>query len=365
MESSTSKNHVDEREEQAKEMDIARARDSLAKSERADDQKNNLPSTKCFSEGQIPCSETKSTVSNTVGEGFQQQELQGHITAAQDNKCENSSQSASSTKSGLVSPSSCSVSSQEHDTKDILKLKEPENVQSRVSNDVSTNDAIHSKMMPQTCLSQPLVIEKVDCSTSQAKSPPGEGPSKPPQSNVKPPPPKIGHRKRSNSLPLQHVLPSSQSPGVQSACPPDIIQSTSSSSSKNKNLRRGKWTVEEEAYVTRVIQDFNNGFLDAPAGTTLRSYLSDKLNCDPMRITKKFTGESCIGKRVFHPAVRCPSNSSSIDKAQVGCYFVNFIFISFRQFNSKSVFHFINDKERATRIRKQMEKTSRYAKKRG
>lgn len=65
-----------------------------------------------------------------------------------------------------------------------------------------------------------------------------------------------------------------------------------------------------------MIQDFNSGFLNAPAGYTLRSYLSDKLQCDPMRITKKFTGESCIGKRVFHPAVRSAANSGSIDKAQ-------------------------------------------------
>ncbi len=69
--------------------------------------------------------------------------------------------------------------------------------------------------------------------------------------------------------------------------------------------------------MARVIQDFNSGYLNAPAGTTLRSYLSDKLHCDPMRITKKFTGDSCIGKRVFHPAVRCPSNTAAIDKAQV------------------------------------------------
>ena len=89
-----------------------------------------------------------------------------------------------------------------------------------------------------------------------------------------------------------------------------------SSSSAGDNLRRGKWTPEEEDYVTRVIQDFNSGVLKAPAGTTLRSYLSEKLNCDPMRITKKFTGEACIGKRVFHPAVRTSSNAAAIDKAQ-------------------------------------------------
>ncbi|KAL3936845.1 MAG: hypothetical protein SGBAC_007921 [Bacillariaceae sp.] len=102
-----------------------------------------------------------------------------------------------------------------------------------------------------------------------------------------------------------------------SQAPPTNINGTASSTRpKTKTLRRGKWTVEEEAYVARVIQDFNSGFLDAPAGTTLRSYLSEKLQCDPMRITKKFTGDACIGKRVFHPAVRSIGNASAIDKAQ-------------------------------------------------
>lgn len=50
--------------------------------------------------------------------------------------------------------------------------------------------------------------------------------------------------------------------------------------------------------------------------STLRAYLSDKLHCDPMRITKKFTGSSCIGKRVFHPAVRCAENAAAMDSAQ-------------------------------------------------
>lgn len=105
---------------------------------------------------------------------------------------------------------------------------------------------------------------------------------------------------------------------IQATMPP----SERSTKSKGGSLRRGKWTAEEEAYVARVIQDFNSGFLNAPAGTTLRSYLSDKLRCDPMRITKKFTGESCIGKRVFHPAVRSPANANTIDKAQVSSFFL-------------------------------------------
>lgn len=98
----------------------------------------------------------------------------------------------------------------------------------------------------------------------------------------------------------------------------DTVTSRSSAlNSPQVPLRRGKWTVEEEEYVARVIRDFNTGYLNAPAGTTLRTYLSEKLHCDPMRITKKFTGGSCIGKRVFHPTVRCGNNAEEIDRAQV------------------------------------------------
>eukprot|EP00985_Skeletonema_marinoi_P024291 scaffold16790_cov204-Skeletonema_marinoi.AAC.11 len=78
-----------------------------------------------------------------------------------------------------------------------------------------------------------------------------------------------------------------------------------SQSEQNKsNLRRGKWTPEEEAYARAVICDFNTGYLDAPIGTTLRAYLSGKLECDPMRITKKFTKDDSIGKKVFRPAAQ-------------------------------------------------------------
>ncbi|KAJ1436139.1 hypothetical protein B484DRAFT_325221, partial [Ochromonadaceae sp. CCMP2298] len=63
--------------------------------------------------------------------------------------------------------------------------------------------------------------------------------------------------------------------------------------------RRGKWTAEEERYTEKIIYDFENGTLDVPEGTTLRTYLSKVLNCDPMRITKKYTGNSSIGKRTF------------------------------------------------------------------
>ena len=39
---------------------------------------------------------------------------------------------------------------------------------------------------------------------------------------------------------------------------------------KQKTLRRGKWTPEEEQYTARIIHDFENGTLDVADGTTLR-----------------------------------------------------------------------------------------------
>lgn len=67
----------------------------------------------------------------------------------------------------------------------------------------------------------------------------------------------------------------------------------------NSFPRSGKWNPEEELYANRLIQEFESGTLvDCEEGSTLRSYLAKKLNCAPMRISKKFAG-LCIGKHVF------------------------------------------------------------------
>mmetsp|Transcript_15200 Transcript_15200/g.14597 ORF Transcript_15200/g.14597 Transcript_15200/m.14597 type:complete len:875 (+) Transcript_15200:164-2788(+) len=71
------------------------------------------------------------------------------------------------------------------------------------------------------------------------------------------------------------------------------------SKTKKAGLRRGKWTAEEEAYANRLILEFKMGLLPLTDGTTLRTFLSKLLNCDPMRISKKFVGGNCIGKQVF------------------------------------------------------------------
>ena len=63
-----------------------------------------------------------------------------------------------------------------------------------------------------------------------------------------------------------------------------------------KGIRKGKWTAEESAYCDRLIEEFKNGKLPLAEGTTLRAFLSRLLQCDPMRISKKYTGDQCIGK---------------------------------------------------------------------
>jgi hypothetical protein len=122
---------------------------------------------------------------------------------------------------------------------------------------------------------------------------------------------------------------------------------------RRSSLKIGKWSYEEEQYAMNLIADFDNGLLgtflvdilfscfylglffplvsllfsdDCEDGSTLRSYLARKLNCSPMRISKKFANQY-IGKHVFIrrkatpyyvpflPPIQVPTqlNSSSYD----------------------------------------------------
>ncbi len=68
---------------------------------------------------------------------------------------------------------------------------------------------------------------------------------------------------------------------------------------QNLPLRRGKWTPEEERFAKAIIDAFEKGIIHGcENGCTLRAYLSRKLHCQPMRISKKYAGKS-IGKQVF------------------------------------------------------------------
>mmetsp|Transcript_10271 Transcript_10271/g.15552 ORF Transcript_10271/g.15552 Transcript_10271/m.15552 type:complete len:472 (+) Transcript_10271:108-1523(+) len=64
--------------------------------------------------------------------------------------------------------------------------------------------------------------------------------------------------------------------------------------------RVGQWTREEEAYATQIGNLFRSGKIpNCPEGITMRALLSNLLNCAPMRVTKKYSGENAIGKRSY------------------------------------------------------------------
>jgi len=126
---------------------------------------------------------------------------------------------------------------------------------------------------------------------------------------------RILNQMNGNRMPPNQVISSSMSGGVRDD---EALSESPETASENNNkgaagggeaeestnrrkapLRRGKWTPEEEAYANRLIQEFKAGLLPLTDGTTLRTFLSKLLNCDPMRISKKFVGSNCIGKQVF------------------------------------------------------------------
>ena len=64
------------------------------------------------------------------------------------------------------------------------------------------------------------------------------------------------------------------------------------------------------SFCVRIINDFDDGVLNAPPGVGLRQLLASKLRCEVMRVSKKFCGWACVGKRSFRP-VRHPDGRAS------------------------------------------------------
>jgi hypothetical protein len=73
---------------------------------------------------------------------------------------------------------------------------------------------------------------------------------------------------------------------------------TSNAIFRGRKKRSGKWSNEEEAYADLLIELFEKGLIDEQNGCTLRSCLSRRLHCLPMRISKKYAGKG-IGKAVY------------------------------------------------------------------
>ena len=83
--------------------------------------------------------------------------------------------------------------------------------------------------------------------------------------------------------------------------PKRIAMKRSTKSKARPGLRKGKWTKDEEDYAYRLAHYFHKGLLPINKGTMLRLFLAEQLNCEPMRVTKKFSGSSCIGKQIYRP----------------------------------------------------------------
>ncbi len=70
-------------------------------------------------------------------------------------------------------------------------------------------------------------------------------------------------------------------PGYPSAAAwmhPALAISTMNTTSMAKfTWRKGKWTEEEESYTKKLIDAFNQGYLKIASGTTLRSFLAERL----------------------------------------------------------------------------------------
>jgi len=105
------------------------------------------------------------------------------------------------------------------------------------------------------------------------------------------------HQPHSNNInvPQHHLVMNLVHPQVY----PMPSKYTTPSVFTNMKLRRGKWTPEEERFANALIKEFEKGTIhDCENGCTLRAFLSRKLHCAPMRISKKYAGKS-IGKHVF------------------------------------------------------------------
>jgi len=99
--------------------------------------------------------------------------------------------------------------------------------------------------------------------------------------------------------------------------------------------RRGKWTREEEVYAKQLISYFKSGLLPIDEGTSLRNLLAQLLKCDPMRITKKFTGEYAIGKREFIPVSDTCANAELVKAAQADLLTLRDEWLSFKTYGSR------------------------------
>ncbi|RHY05259.1 hypothetical protein DYB36_006633 [Aphanomyces astaci] len=79
--------------------------------------------------------------------------------------------------------------------------------------------------------------------------------------------------------------------------------------------RSGKWTKQEEKFVTLIVDEFDHGTFPLANGTPVRLVLAKLLNCSPMRLSKKFQ-KNALGKRTY----RVPKSSHAAPNGSRICF---------------------------------------------
>ncbi|KAJ0408969.1 hypothetical protein P43SY_002848 [Pythium insidiosum] len=67
----------------------------------------------------------------------------------------------------------------------------------------------------------------------------------------------------------------------------------------NSMVRKGKWSPDEHKYANMMMKQFQLGAFPLVDGLHLRGFIANLLQCDPLRVTKKYSGHA-IGKQNFY-----------------------------------------------------------------
>lgn len=77
-----------------------------------------------------------------------------------------------------------------------------------------------------------------------------------------------------------------------------VFREYSAATVTNSMVRKGKWSADEHKYANVMMKQFQLGALPLVDGLHLRDFIAHLLQCDPLRVTKKYAGQA-IGKQNY------------------------------------------------------------------
>ncbi|KAK1945400.1 hypothetical protein P3T76_002448 [Phytophthora citrophthora] len=78
----------------------------------------------------------------------------------------------------------------------------------------------------------------------------------------------------------------------------NVLLFRESKNRSNIGARKGKWSIDEHKYADLLMKQFKLGALPLADGLHLRVFMANMLQCDPLRVTKRYVGQA-IGKQNF------------------------------------------------------------------